>query len=53
MECPHGEPRGEMYCPFCRREKGIKFIPEKKIRIRLKGWRIIAIHYKTYISYYD
>lgn len=30
MECPHGEPRGEMYCPFCRIEKGIKFIPPSK-----------------------
>jgi uncharacterized Zn finger protein (UPF0148 family) len=31
MECPHGEPRGEIYCPFCRREKGLVFKPRKPV----------------------
>lgn len=31
MECPHGEPRGEIYCPLCRREKGLVWKPQKPV----------------------
>lgn len=48
MECPHGEPRGEMYCPFCRREKGIKFIPEKERKpVESNSIRVSARHPDT------
>ena len=45
MECPHGEPRGEMYCPFCRNEKGIVFIPAHKRKpVDSNGVRVSARH---------
>lgn len=48
MECPHGEPRGEMYCPFCRREKGIKFIPPHKRKpVESNSVRVSANHPDT------
>ena len=31
MECPHGEPRGEIYCALCRREKGLVWKPQKPV----------------------
>lgn len=31
MECPHGEPRGEIYCPLWRREKGLVWKPQKPV----------------------
>ena len=48
MECPHGEPRGEMYCPFCRNEKGIVFIPAHKRKpVESNGIRVSARHPET------
>ena len=48
MECPHGEPRGEMYCPFCRNEKGIKFVPPHKRKpVDSNSVRVSARHPDT------
>ena len=51
MECPHGEPRGEIYCPFCRREKGLIFIPPNKRRpVETNGVRVSARHPVTSLN---
>jgi hypothetical protein len=51
MECPHGEPRGEIYCPFCRREKGLIFIPPNKRRpVETNGVRVSARHPDTSLN---
>jgi hypothetical protein len=51
MECPHGEPRGEMFCPFCRREKGIVFVsPDKRKPVASNSVRVGASHPDTSIN---
>jgi hypothetical protein len=48
MECPHGEPRGEIYCPFCRNILGIKFVsPNKRKPVESNNVRVSAKHPDT------
>jgi hypothetical protein len=48
MECPHGEPRGEIYCPFCRNILGIKFVsPNKRKPVESNSVRVSARHPDT------